>query len=122
MPTEPDPITLSEIARRATEIVDPNGADDDVVRLFTQLEDEDAPITAVQNLEERLARAEEGADIEGDNPAVAMAVALILYLAHRRDELEDDPDTILRLAARAEWKGQPPSPVLNWLDERGVTV
>ena len=122
MPTEPDPITLSEIARRATEVVDPNGADDDVVRLFTQLEDDDAPITAVQNLEERLAHAEEGADIEGDNPAVAMAVALILYLAHRRDELEDDADTILRLAARAEWKGQPTTSVLNWLEERGVTV
>lgn len=122
MPTEPDPVTLSEIARRATEIVDPHGADDDVVRLFTQLEDEDAPITALQNLEERLARAEEGADVEGDNPAVAMAVALILYLAHRRDELEDDPDKVLRMAARSEWKGQPPSSVLNWLDERGVTV
>lgn len=122
MPTEPDPITLSEIARRATEIVDPHGADDDVVRLFTQLEDEDAPITALQNLEERLARAEEGADVEGDNPAVAMAVALILYLAHRRDELEDDPDKVLRMAARSEWKGQPPSSVLNWLEERGVTV
>ena len=122
MPTEPDPITLSEIARRATEIVDPNGADDDVVRLFTQLEDDDAPITAVQNLEERLALAEEGADIEGDNPAVAMSVALILYLAHRRDELEDDADEVLRLAARSEWKGQPPAAVQTWLEERGVTV
>ena len=122
MPTEPDPITLSEIARRATEIVDPNGADDDVVRLFTQLEDDDTAITAVQNLEERLALAEEGADIEGDNPAVAMSVALILYLAHRRDELEDDADEVLRLAARSEWKGQPPAAVQNWLEERGVTV
>ena len=122
MPTEPDPITLSEIARRATEVVDPAGADDAVVRLYTQLEDDDRPITAVQNLEERLALAEEGADVDGDNPAVAMAVGLILYLAHRRDELEDDPDTVLRLAARSEWKGQPPSSVVNWLEARGVTV
>ena len=122
MPTEPDPITLSEIARRATEIVDPNGVDDDVIRIFTQLEDDDRPITTVQNLEERLALAEEGADADGENPAVSMAVALILYLAHRRDELEDEPDDVLRLAARAEWKGQPPAAVQNWLDERGVTV
>lgn len=122
MPTEPDPITLSEIARRATEVVDPTGADDAVVRLFTQLEDDDRPITAVQNLEERLALAEEGADAAGENPAVSMAVALILYLAHRRDELEDDPDTVLRLAARSEWNGQPPAAVQNWLEERGVTV
>lgn len=122
MPTEPDPITLSEIARRATEIVDPNGADDEVIRVYTQLEDDDRPITTIQNLEERLAHAEEGADIEGDNPAVAMAIAVILYLAHRRDELEDDADDVLRLAARSEWSGQPPAAVQNWLDERGVAV
>src|SRR5215208_6582905 len=111
MPTEPDPITLSEVARRATEVVDPNGGDDDVVRLYVQLEDDDRPITTVQNLEERLALAEEGADVEGDNPAVAMAVALILYLAHRRDELEDDAAEDLRLAARSAGKGQPPAAV-----------
>jgi hypothetical protein len=92
------------------------------VRLYTQLEDDDRPITSVQNLEEHLAFAEEGADIEGDNPAVTMAVALVLYLAHRRDELEDDPDDVLRLAARSEWQGHPPEYVRNWLDDRGVAV
>ena len=122
MPTEPDPITLSEIARRATEIVDPNGADDDVIHFYTQLEDDDRPITTVQNLEERLALAQEGLDDDAENPAVDVAVATILYLAHRRDELEDDPEDVLRLTARAEWKGHPPAAVQNWLEERGVTV
>ena len=122
MPTEPDPITLSEVARRATEIVDPRGLDDDIVHLYTQLEDDDRPITTVQGLEERLALAEEGLDEDADNPAVDMAVATIIYLAYRRDELNDDPEDILRLAARAEWKGHPPAAVQNWLDERGVTV
>jgi hypothetical protein len=122
MPTEPDPITLSEIARRATEIVDPNGADDDVIHFYTQLEDDDRPITTVQNLEERLALAQEGLDDDAENPAVDVAVATILDLAHRRDELEDDPEDVLRLTARAEWKGHPPAAVQNWLEERGVTV
>ena len=122
MPTEPDPITLSEIARRATEIVDPHGAEDDVVHLYTQLEDDDRPITTVQGLEERLALAQEGLEDDADNPAVDIAVATILYLAHRRDELEDDPDDVLRLAARAEWQGHPPTAIQNWLEERGVTV
>lgn len=122
MPTEPDPITLSQIARRATEIVDPQGADDEVSRIYAQLEDADEPVTALQNLEERLARVEEGADIDGDNPAVALAIAAILYLAHRRDQLDDDAEDILRLAARAEWKGSPPTAVTNFLDERGVQV
>jgi hypothetical protein len=122
MPTEPDPITLSEIARRATEIVDPNGADDDVTHFYTQLEDDDRPITTVQNLEERLALAQEGLETDAENPAIDIAVATVLYLAHRRDELEDDPEDVLRLTARAEWKGHPPAAVQNWLEERGVTV
>jgi hypothetical protein len=122
MPTEPDPITLSEIARRATEICDPQGTDDDVTRVFTQLEDADEPITAIQNLEERLALVEEGADIDGDNPSVTMAIATILYLAHRRDELDDDAEDILRLAARSEWRGQPPESIRGWLEDRGVKV
>ena len=122
MPTEPDPITLSEIARRATEIVDPNGADDDVTRLFTSLEDDDRPITTVQDLEGRLALAEDGLNADGENPAVDVAIATIIYLAHRRDELDDDAESILRLTARAEWDGKPPVAVQNWLDERGVEV
>jgi hypothetical protein len=122
MPTEPDPITLSEVARRATEIVDPQGTDDDIVHLYTQLEDDDRPITSVQGLEGRLALAQEGLEDDAENPAVDIAVATILYLAHRRDELEDDPADVLRLAARAEWQGRPPTAVQDWLTERGVTV
>jgi len=122
MPTEPDPITLSEVARRATEIVDPNGVDDDVTHFFTQLEDDDRPITTVQNLEERLALAQEGLETDAENPAIDVAVATIIYLAHRRDELEDDPEDVLRLTARAEWQGHPPAAIQNWLEERGVTV
>lgn len=116
----PREITLSDVARRATEIVDPQGADEGVVRLYLQLEDDDRPITTVQNLPERLALAEEGADVEGDDPAVAMANAVIMYLAHRRDEFDDDPADILRLAARAEWRGDPPEAVVEWLADRGV--
>jgi hypothetical protein len=51
-----------------------------------------------------------------------MAAATILYLAHRRDELDAEPDKILRLAARAEWKGDPPQRVIDWLADRGVEV
>ena len=51
-----------------------------------------------------------------------MATATILYLAHRRDEVHAEPDTILRLAARAEWKGDPPERVDGWLAARGVQV
>jgi hypothetical protein len=122
MPTEPEPVRLSDLARRAAEICDPSLEDPAIGSLLAQLEDDDRPVTAVQDLEERLAVAAEEADAEVEDPAVSMAVAAILYLAHRRDEVDADPDEVLRLAARAEWKGRPPAYVVEWLAGRGVTV
>jgi hypothetical protein len=122
MPTEPQPITLFEIAKRAIEICDPDDHDDRLSDLLLQFEDADEPVTAIDNLEERVGIAVEGVDVEIDDPAVSMAAAAILYLARRRDELDDHPDKILRLAARAEWKGDPPEAVVDWLADRGVEV
>jgi hypothetical protein len=122
MPREPDPVTLFEVAKRAVEICDPSDEDGVLGQFLLQFEDADEPITAIQNLEERVALAAEGADIDVEDPAIAMASAVILYLAYRRDELDDDPEKILRLAARAEWRGEPPEVVRVWLADRGVTV
>lgn len=47
---------------------------------------------------------------------------MILYLARRRDQLDGEPDAILRLAARAERKGDPPFSVQDWLADRGVRI
>jgi hypothetical protein len=122
MPTNPRPTTLFDVARRAVEVSDPDDADGRLGDLLAQFEDDDEPVTAVENLEERVAIAVEGVDVEIDDPAVSMAAATILYLAHRRDELHDDPRKILRLAARAEFKGDPPEAVLEWLADRGVEI
>jgi hypothetical protein len=122
MPADPPPITLFEVARRAIEICDPNDVDGPLGDLLAQFEDADEPVTAIQNLEERVAIAVEGVDVEIEDPAVSIAAATILYLAYRRDELADAPHKILRLAARAEWKGEAPGGVRDWLDDRGVKV
>jgi hypothetical protein len=122
MPTNPQPITLFDLAKRAVEIADPDDADPRLGDLLEQFEDADEPVTAIQNLEERLAIAAEGADFDIEDPAVSVAIAVILYLAFRRDQLHDDPDKILRLAARAEWKGDPPEAVMDWLADRGVEI
>jgi hypothetical protein len=122
MPMEPPPVTLFDVATRAVEICDPSDSDDRLDRLLMQFEDADEPVTAIENLQERVAIAEEGADVDIDDPAVSMAAATILYLAHRRDELGDEPSKILRLAARAEWKGDPPYVVRDWLAQRGIEV
>ena len=122
MPTEPRPISLFDIARRAVEIADPADRDLRLGDLLAQFEDADEPVTAIENLEEHVALAVEGVDVEIDDPAVSMAAATILYLARRRDELHDDPSKILRLAARAEWKGDPPQQVVDWLADRDVRI
>lgn len=122
MPTEPKPITLFDVVKRAVDVCDPVDADPRLGELLARFEDADEPVSAIENLEERVAIAVEGIDYEIDDPAVSMAAATILYLAHRRDELGGDPERILRLAARSEWKGDPPQAVLDWLAERGVEL
>ena len=122
MPTEPQPLTLFQVAKRAVEVCDPTDADPSLGDFLTRFEDADEPITAIDNLEERIALALEGVDFDVEDPAVQMAGAVILYLAHRRDEVTDDPEDILRLAARAEYRGDPPEPIADWLADRGVAV
>jgi hypothetical protein len=122
MPTEPQPLTLFDVAKRAVEICDPTDRDGVLGDFLVQFEDADEPITTVGNLEERIALASEGVDIDVEDPAVQMAGAVMLYLAHRRDEANDDADDVLRLAARSEYKGDPPEPIVDWLADRGVRV
>ncbi len=122
MPTEPQPISLFDVAKRAVEACDPQGADAALGDFLAQFEDADEPVTSVENIEERVAIASEGVDANLDDPAVQMAGAAILYLAHRRDEIGDDDEHILRLAARSEYKGEPPEFIANWLADRGVRV
>lgn len=112
--------TVADIVRQAVEICDRDGRDPALGRLEEQLEDDDEPITAVENLEERLALAAEGADYEAEDPAVAVASAVVLYLAAKggRASYDRDPDELVRLAVRAQWRGQPPSYVVDWLEGR----
>ena len=117
MPTDRSLITLSDLVRRACAIVDPDGADDAVSEFLLRHEDDDVPVRSIlDGLEERIAW---GAD---EDPPVVIAQAVTLYLAHRLDEFEDDPDEILALAARSEFDGQPPEDVQGWLDAAGIEV
>jgi hypothetical protein len=110
-------ISVSDLVREATAIVDPQGRDSAVVELARRFGDADEPVRGVlDSLEEKLAW---GAD---EDPPIVMAQALVLYLAHRLDELDDDEEDLLRLSARAEFDGQPPDNVVAWLSERGVEL
>ncbi len=43
------------------------------------------------------------------DPGLVMGAAVATYLAYHRDELDDDPADILRLAARAEFAAPRPA-------------
>ncbi len=46
--------------------------------------------------------------------------AVVVYLTHRRDEVEHKPEDILRMTARAEFDGHPPPVVADWHDQNGI--
>ncbi len=118
---EPEPITLAQAVRRAVEACeDSTVGHEGLGRLLERFEDADEPITAVQDLELRLADGNEEADPELEDPAVSVAIATVLYLAYRRDMIDAEDEDLLRLAARAEWSGNPPEAVDAWLAARGV--
>jgi hypothetical protein len=124
MPTEPQPVTLSQLARRAAELVDPDDEDRDVAEFEQIFEDDDEPVRALleEPLDERVEEAVRRIDPQGDLPHIQMAGAVVRYLAHKPTEIKDDRVHILRLAARAEYHGDPPPVVADWLVDQGVEV
>jgi molybdopterin converting factor small subunit len=123
MSSEPQPTTLAEVVNRAVDVADPDNRDPAIASLQEHFEDAEEPVSAVlDGLEERLADAVEDVDVELEDPAIAVTVAIVQYLARRRDELDADADAIMRLAVRAEWKGDPPDSVEAWLADRGVST
>jgi hypothetical protein len=117
MPTDRELITLSDLVRRAAAIVDPPGEDPAVEEFAVRFEDVDEPVRSqLDGLEERVLWG-----VDEDAPIV-MAQAITLYLAHRLDQFDDEPESILRLAARSEFDGKPPENVIAWLEDQGVTL
>jgi hypothetical protein len=121
VPTDPQPPTVSDVARRAAEACDPHETNEGVADFLSRLEDRDEPVTAVSDLESQLAETAGAVDPEGEDPAVVMMSTVILHLSHRRDELSADARRLLEQAARDEFDGKPPEHVRRWLAERGVT-
>jgi predicted ATPase len=75
---------------------------------------------AIHDLRTELAEAVHDVDPDGDSPALAMTAATSAYLAGSHGESSVDDRELLRLAARAEFRGKPPEHVAGWLAERGV--
>jgi hypothetical protein len=113
--------TLFEVVHRGVEVADPSGHFG-VADLLPAVEDADEPVTGHGDIEQELAELKGRIDPQDEDPAVMMAITVATYLAFRRDEIDDDPSDLLRLAARAEYDGKPPDNVRAWLEEQGVEV
>jgi hypothetical protein len=123
MPTEPEPVTLSEIVQRAVVVVDPDGNQglDDLLERF---QDDDQPLSGVRAdvVRQQIAEGVGAIDPQEEDPAVQMAAAVATYLAYRRDEVDEEPGALLELAARAEFDGKPPENVRAWLADAGIEL
>jgi hypothetical protein len=122
MPTEPEIVTLSQVVERAADVVDPDGADQDIADFVARHEDDDEPVTAIEDIELRLAESAGALDPQQENGMFQVMVALATYLAFRRDELNDDPDELIRLAVRAEFNDDRPASVNDWLALNAIEV
>ena len=123
MPTEPSPITLAAVVRRAAEAVDPDAVDPDVADFEAAFEDADEPVaTTLEDLDERVELAARRVDPEGESAPVVLAGAVVKHLARKRGELAGDPVEILRHAARDEFDGDPPPVVEELLNDLGISV
>jgi cell pole-organizing protein PopZ len=122
MTTEPAIPTLAQVAERAAAVCDPERANDAIADFLRRLEDRDEPITALADVEHEIAEVTGMIDPEGEDAALAMAGAVTVYLAHRRDEVNDDRRDVLLLATRAEFDGRPPGPLADWLAAQGVSL
>ena len=106
---------------RAGEVVDPEGTNDGVWDLVERFADRDEPVAGeVDVVEELIAEIKGAIDPQDEDAQVVMAAAVATYLAFRRDEVDEDREELLTLAARAEFNGNPPPAVANWLEEQGV--
>src|SRR5436305_13344765 len=120
MPTEPQPLTMFEAVRRAVEACD-DGTDNGLDELLDKFADDDEPISAVADIEQRLNEKIGPPEFDDDDAPMSMARAVITYLHFRRDNVDVSDVELLRLAARAEFNGKPPDYVARWRDVQGGT-
>jgi hypothetical protein len=114
--------TVSEAVRDAAAIVDRGDADGAITALYEIYEDDDRPVTAVEDLTGTLVATAEGIDPEGDDGAVLAAAAAAAWIGmNPRDRNEDhEADHVLREGARMAFGKEPPRQVADYLASRGV--
>jgi hypothetical protein len=115
--------TLFALVHRAAGVCDPSRVDEGAAELLRRFEDRDEPVGDPAEAAQAIAEAKGAIDPQDEDPVATMIAAVATYLAYRRDEIDDDRENLLILAARAEFEdGNPPGPVARWLAEQGLEV
>lgn len=114
--------SVFEVVQRAVAVCDPDGDDDVVADFMLAYEDRDEPVTALEGADREFFETAERVQGTAPGAGAQMAAAVATYLAFRRDEVSDDDDDLLRLAARAEYGDNPPDEIRDWLADAGVAV
>jgi hypothetical protein len=114
--------TVSEAVRDGAALVDPGDGDDAITALYEIYEDDDRPVTAVEDLAGTLVATAEGIDPEGDDGAVlAVAAAAAWVGLNPRDRNEDhDVDHVLREGVRMAFGKDAPKQLRDYLSARGI--
>jgi hypothetical protein len=113
-----DPLTVSEVVREAAGIVDPSDTLARIGDFERWFEDDDEPVRTVPNFDRRIAGAVDDIDPEGDDPGLAVAAAVAIYLATEPRHLPDDAEAIIEQAVRSQFQGDVPDAVGDWLAGR----
>jgi hypothetical protein len=119
---DPRPVSLSEVVRRAAQIVDPDDEDAVIGDFQRAFEDADEPVAGLDDVQERVAEVLSQLDPAVNNGSLSVAGAVTVYLSYRRDELHEDPRELIKLAARAEWRDEVPTVVADWLDDHNLKL
>jgi hypothetical protein len=108
--------------RDAAALVDPADTDDAIMALYEVYEDDDRPVTAVEDLAGTLIATAEGIDPEGDDGAVLATAAAAAWIGtHPRDRNEDhQADHVIREAVRMAFGKETPRQVVDFLATRNI--
>ena len=95
--------TVSEAVRDGAAIVDPGDADDAIMALYEIYEDDDRPVTAVEDLAGTLVATAEGIDPEGDDGAVLAAAAAAAWVGMNPRDRNEDHESTTSCARACAW-------------------
>jgi hypothetical protein len=106
---------LSQLVREASGMVDPTDSLALVGDFERWFEDDDQPGATVPNLDRRLAAALDELDPEGSEPALAVAAAVVSYLATMPRHAPRDAERVIEQALRLQYGDDVPDPIAAWL-------